>query len=609
MLLVFAYYQTGTVIARSLAAGILLLAVGFLGAGYGPLLPRWGTVIGTNTLLLAACPVLHQGLRAYCQQRVSALDWLGWSIVLLAIPPFAYWGLVEPNGIYRSLVFSAAAALLNGRIAWLILRSARHLSGGAPLWSLGLLFLVITFSMVGRCLVLALAEGPPPAQRGANPTTWVVVFWYTLLIAFVTLCCLWLEVRRLQTQLLFRQGLLLGFLDPLHSRLIPLWSGVVILSAAAFSQIGISYATLFNGELITTTERSQLANDTLVVHTQHQVPLTDHYRQWIASGDGLVVLFGIEDRQVQAKIPNKLEVSWDDPLWQSLAESSKGSYRIRDARENIERFIYYQRVEKLPLVLVTGFSDRDIHSQVRERIRPILGGVVMAVIVIVGLALMLTLIIRQRDDQDRFLAMINHELKSPLSVIQIALGNRSVPDSIRERIFRAVREIDSILERTLQADRLQAGRVQLNYQSCDVVALLTARCAASSAPQRLILQISQAISSIRTDMQLVDIILANLIENGLKYSPPGGLVTLQVIAKSSYRRSGVLVVVANSPGLAGFPEAGQLFRKYYRAPGAKGKSGSGLGLHISQSLASHLGGWLRYRPTHDMVRFELWLPP
>ena len=51
-----------------------------------------------------------------------------------------------------------------------------------------------------------------------------------------------------------------------------------------------------------------------------------------------------------------------------------------------------------------------------------------------------------------------------------------------------------------------------------------------------------------------------------------------------------------------------VFKKYYRAPGAHGKVGSGLGLHIAEGFARKLGGRLRYIARDDKVNFELWIP-
>jgi len=73
-------------------------------------------------------------------------------------------------------------------------------------------------------------------------------------------------------------------------------------------------------------------------------------------------------------------------------------------------------------------------------------------------------------------------------------------------------------------------------------------------------------------------------------------------------RDRILVEVSNRAGSAGVPDPRQVFKKYYRAPGAHGKIGSGLGLHIAQGFAQKIGGELRFQPSPDQVQFALWIP-
>jgi signal transduction histidine kinase len=73
-------------------------------------------------------------------------------------------------------------------------------------------------------------------------------------------------------------------------------------------------------------------------------------------------------------------------------------------------------------------------------------------------------------------------------------------------------------------------------------------------------------------------------------------------------RSGLSLRVSNAPGVAGLPDADQVFAKYYRSPAAQRQSGTGLGLFLSHNLAQQIGAELRYQPTDSLIQFELWLP-
>ncbi len=73
-------------------------------------------------------------------------------------------------------------------------------------------------------------------------------------------------------------------------------------------------------------------------------------------------------------------------------------------------------------------------------------------------------------------------------------------------------------------------------------------------------------------------------------------------------QDGLSIVVANCPGRAGMPDPQRVFQRYYRAPGAHSKTGSGLGLHIAEGFARMLGGKLSYQPKASTVKFALWIP-
>jgi len=66
--------------------------------------------------------------------------------------------------------------------------------------------------------------------------------------------------------------------------------------------------------------------------------------------------------------------------------------------------------------------------------------------------------------------------------------------------------------------------------------------------------------------------------------------------------------VSNVIGQAGVPDPEHVFDKYYRAPGAQSKSGSGLGLYLSKHIAQLLGGDLVFVAAARSLYFEVRLP-
>jgi signal transduction histidine kinase len=213
----------------------------------------------------------------------------------------------------------------------------------------------------------------------------------------------------------------------------------------------------------------------------------------------------------------------------------------------------------------------------------------------------------QREMQNRFMSMLNHELKMPLSVIRMALGMKEISAIVKKHAQQSVQDVDAIIERCLQADRLEQRQFVLGLQPCRVDRMLAELHTTSATPQRLVLRF-EALPPVATDPQLLRIALGNLIDNALKYAEPQSAVHINVSLFEHQGKQGILNSIANASGTAGMPDPQRVFDKYYRGPAAQGKSGSGLGLYLVRSVAELLGGWIRYCPSESEVRFELWIP-
>ncbi len=216
-----------------------------------------------------------------------------------------------------------------------------------------------------------------------------------------------------------------------------------------------------------------------------------------------------------------------------------------------------------------------------------------------------------------FLSMMMHELKTPLAAIRLATqsltGGRVGDDAAqRERrltnIQKAVDNIDGVLERCVEVDRLEQGALAVQKQRHDVASLVSDWTSIEPQHDRLKLQLPASLMA-EVDAPLTCLMLRNLVHNALNYSPPGSVVDVALTEKDD----GFALVVRNRVGRAGAPDAEQLFGKYYRADTAKHLTGTGLGLYWVRRVAEVLGGTVRYRRERDdggvdNVVFELWLP-
>lgn len=214
---------------------------------------------------------------------------------------------------------------------------------------------------------------------------------------------------------------------------------------------------------------------------------------------------------------------------------------------------------------------------------------------------------RQREDQNRFMAMLSHEFKTPLSVIRIALGMKVPTATVQRHAQQSVADLDAVVERCLQVDQLEHHRLASRQHVCQVADLLISVCDSTAARQRFMLR-AQALPIITTDTLLLHVALGNLIDNALKYADTNHPIYIDACQFEQQERGGILVSIANVPGRAGMPDPQRVFEKYYRSPGAYRKTGSGLGLYLVRGLLEQLGGWVRYSPSFNKVRFELWIP-
>ncbi|MFZ5521893.1 MAG: 7TM-DISM domain-containing protein [Pseudomonadota bacterium] len=214
----------------------------------------------------------------------------------------------------------------------------------------------------------------------------------------------------------------------------------------------------------------------------------------------------------------------------------------------------------------------------------------------------------RREEREQFLAMLTHELKAPLGVARLTLDSLGIAGPEGQRIRRSLVSIDDIIERCRLSERLEGAHLQPAVEPCEVAEAVASCIKACAEPARVRLQQEHA-GLVRSDRQLLEIIVANLLDNALKYSPPDSPVDVTVAPCTQRGRAGVDVHVASLLGIAGRPDPARVFDKYYRSPGAARASGSGLGLYLSRGIARLIGGRLHLlAPQGDEVVFRLWLP-
>jgi signal transduction histidine kinase len=214
----------------------------------------------------------------------------------------------------------------------------------------------------------------------------------------------------------------------------------------------------------------------------------------------------------------------------------------------------------------------------------------------------------RRQEQQRFLAMLGHELRNPLSAVNF-LADVETPEG--KQIRRAVQDMRQVIDRSVQAERLDDGGFSPRFAATQLPALV-GEVVERANSERLQVLVKDLPASIETDSVLLSVVLANLVDNALKYSPENSAVSFHAGLLTGHQPPMVRFCVSNVVGIAGIPEKDRLFEKYYRSPAAGHQVGSGLGLYLVRGLVGSLGGTIDCRSSQGdggpHLVFEVLLP-
>ena len=210
------------------------------------------------------------------------------------------------------------------------------------------------------------------------------------------------------------------------------------------------------------------------------------------------------------------------------------------------------------------------------------------------------------SDQRQLLAMLAHEIKTPLANLRIWM---EAGEKGRPAMERAIDDMNRVIERCVHSGQLSDQSLAPRMELLDVAELTRFVCSSSRQPERMLLDLPTDPCPAQTDAQILSIVLSNLLDNAYKYSALHSRITLRLTATTGTQAvNGWRWQIENEVGSTGWPETNKLFEKYYRSPLARKQSGSGLGLFLVKALLELLNGKVTYAPSDAMVRFEIWLP-
>ena len=207
---------------------------------------------------------------------------------------------------------------------------------------------------------------------------------------------------------------------------------------------------------------------------------------------------------------------------------------------------------------------------------------------------------RMVEDQRQFLHMLGHEVGTPLAIIDRAAEMvlnllEPAPEQVGRRltvIRDSVRRLSRVIDGLLEAERVGLGGRMTLLDAGEIVAEVVSGLEAGR--NRIVIEVPENGCPVLGDWTLMTMVIANLVDNALKYSPADQPVEIGIQSEE-----GDISITVADHGI-GFPEAelSSAGRRFFRASNAGERRGTGLGLHIAaRVLAIHQGRLdIRNRP-------------
>lgn len=215
------------------------------------------------------------------------------------------------------------------------------------------------------------------------------------------------------------------------------------------------------------------------------------------------------------------------------------------------------------------------------------------------------------------MAMITHDLRTPLSVINNVLSffetgmSGSFDEKGRKYVLMAKRNADrmmSLINDLLDIEKIKSGQISLEidkvklsrcFESCEGV------CAGLAEDSEVHLQFEKTAIYVEADEKRLDRVLSNLVSNAIKFSPKGK--TVRVSAKAE-EAAVIIRVLDEGPGIP-VEMRESVFDRFQQVPGVNAgeKGGSGLGLTICREIVELHGGkiWVEGEPSNNSFVFSL----
>ena len=221
----------------------------------------------------------------------------------------------------------------------------------------------------------------------------------------------------------------------------------------------------------------------------------------------------------------------------------------------------------------------------------------------------------ERETVKALIADISHQTKTPIANVLLytqLLAEQPLSPEGRDCLSALedqVEKLQTLIDALVKTSRLETGVLTLHPHPAALAPLLE-DCMAQFAPRAAEKQLS--LSLVPTDgvgavfdPKWTAEAVCNLLDNAVKYTPPGGSVTVQAVSYEMFCR---INVTDTGPGIPE-EEQSKIFQRFYRAPAAYDAEGVGIGLYLARQIAEGQDGYLRvFSKPGKGAKFSLFLP-
>ena len=195
------------------------------------------------------------------------------------------------------------------------------------------------------------------------------------------------------------------------------------------------------------------------------------------------------------------------------------------------------------------------------------------------------------------IADISHQIRTPLTSINLLIGLLSEPkltDARRQQLIHELYEllsrIDWLITTLLKISRLDAGTVQFKQEQVSLEELLKKSCVTLLIPMELRGQalLIHADGAFRGDLSWMSEAIGNIVKNCMEHTPEGGRIEIDAAENALYSE---IIIKDNGTGIS--PEdLPHIFERFYKGKDSDGKS-FGIGLALSRMIITGQGGTVK----------------